>query len=139
MHPYSTTKLPMPDMESFEYAVIRVVPSVAREEFINVGVVLYCKSKRYLGIEVFLDEELLVRLCPEVDMNLIKDYLNGFISVANGSNEKSPIAVLDIASRFRWLTAVRSTMLQTSKIHTGLTDSPGATLQKIFKEQIARG
>lgn len=129
----------MPDMESFEYAVIRIVPSVEREEFINAGVVLYCKSKRYLGIEVFLNEELLKSLCPKADTLLIKDYLNGFVNVANGSNKKSPIAALDIASRFRWLTAVRSTILQTSRIHTGLTDNPEATLQKIFKEQVERG
>lgn len=125
-------------METFEYAVIRIVPCVEREEFINVGVVLYCKSKQYLGIKVFFNEGLLKSLCPESDTILIKDYLNGFVSVANGSNTKSPIAALDIASRFRWLTAVRSTILQTSRIHTGLTDDPEATLQKIFREQVER-
>lgn len=129
----------MHNMESFEYAVIRIVPSVEREEFINAGVVLYCKSKRYLGIEVFFNEGLLKSLCPETDTILIKDYLNGFVSVADGSNKKSPIAALDIASRFRWLTAVRSTILQTSRIHTGLTDNPAATLHKIFREQVERG
>jgi len=125
-------------METFEYAVIRIVPSVEREEFINAGVVLYCKSKRYLGIEIFFNERLLNSLCPEADTILIRDYLNGFVSVADGSNKKSPIAALDIASRFRWLTAVRSTILQTSRIHTGLTDNPAATLQKIFREQVER-
>ncbi len=128
----------MLNMESFEYAVIRIVPSVEREEFINAGVVLYCKSKRYLGIKVFFDEGLLKSLCPKADTILIKDYLNGFVSVADGSSKKSPIGALDIASRFRWLTAVKSTILQTSKTHTGLTDNPDATLQKIFKEQVAR-
>ncbi|ANI89621.1 hypothetical protein A9P82_10175 [Arachidicoccus ginsenosidimutans] len=126
-------------MESFEYAVIRIVPSVEREEFINAGVVLFCKSKRYLGIEVFLNKELLQSLCSKADIILIKNYLNGFVSVANGSNKKSPIASLDIASRFRWLTAVRSTILQTSRVHTGLTDNPEVALQKIFREQVERG
>ena len=128
----------MHNMETFEYAVIRIVPSVEREEFINAGVVLYCKSKRYLGIEIFFNERLLNSLCPEADTILIRDYLNGFVSVADGSNKRSPIAALDIASRFRWLTAVRSTILQTSRIHTGLTDNPAATLQKIFREQVER-
>lgn len=128
----------MLNMESYEYAIIRVLPSVEREEFINAGVILYCKNKRYLGIEIFLDEALLISLCSKSDINLINNYLNGIVSVANGSNKKSSIAQQDMASRFRWLTATRSTILQTSKIHTGLTDNPKATLERLFKEQVLR-
>ncbi len=127
----------MQEMASFEYAVIRVVPVVAREEFINIGVLLYCKGKRYLGIKMDLRENVLRLLCPQLDMALLKQYADAYQSVALGKKTcGSPIASLDTASRFRWLTAVRSTQIQTSRIHPGLCADPEKKLEQIFREQI---
>lgn len=126
----------MPEMYLFEYAVVRVVPRVEREEFLNVGVVLYCQPKKFLQTKMELNQERLCAFSHPVASAQIKIYLQAFEQICTGSAAAGPIAKLDIASRFRWLTAARSTVVQTSKIHPGLCHNPFETLQRLFDELV---
>ncbi|PST83390.1 DUF3037 domain-containing protein [Pedobacter yulinensis] len=122
--------------ELFEYAVIRLVPRVEREEFINVGVVLYCARAKFLQTKTALAEERLSALSPETDAAEIHTHLETFCLISEGRPCGSPIAELDAASRFRWLTATRSTILQCSKVHPGFTASPAETLSRLFSQLV---
>lgn len=115
----------------FEYAVIRVVPRVEREEFLNVGVILYCQKQGFLQTLFTLDEERLTIFSPYLDFGELKKYLFAFEQICRGGGEGGPIGKLDMASRFRWLTATRSTILQTSKVHPGLTLNAAETLNRL--------
>lgn len=121
----------------FEYAVIRVVPRVDREEFLNVGVILYCPSFKYLGIRCEHRNEKLLALSPTLDLEELEQHLHSFGAITRGEETAGPIARLDMASRFRWLTATRSTILQTSKVHPGLCADPATTLDKLFASLVS--
>ncbi len=123
----------MQEQHSFEYAVIRVVPQVEREEFMNVGVILYCQSLSYLDAVFTLNEERLFALSPGLEMDEIKKHLSAFCNICKGGSEAGPIGKLDMGSRFRWLTATRSTVLQCSKVHPGLSSDPTQTLRSLHK------
>jgi hypothetical protein len=116
--------------DQFEYAVVRIVPMVEREEFLNVGVVLYCAKQQFLQVKFHLNEERLRVFCPQVDVEEIKAYLQSFEQICYGNKNAGPIA------RFRWLTATRSTMLQTSKVHPGLCVNAADMLEKIYAQQV---
>jgi hypothetical protein len=120
----------------FEYAVIRIVPRVEREEFINVGVILYCKKPGFLKMTFAINEGRLLSLNPQADLADILCHLNAFKDISDGKINASPIASLDPASRFRWLTAKRSTVVQTSQVHPGLCKEPEATLQHLFEQLV---
>ncbi len=124
----------MQGMHLFEYAIIRVVPRPEREEFINVGVVLYCAAQKYLGVHVQFDQNRLLALYPDMDTELVRANLRAFDQICCGITKESPIAALDPASRFRWLTATRSTVIQTSKVHPGLSSDPSQTLLRLSRE-----
>lgn len=126
----------MQERNLYEYAVIRLVPKVEREEFVNIGVLLFCKSKRTLLIKWLLDEKRIQCLAPYIDLQLVKDQLESFENIANGVQSAGTIAQLDVPSRFRWLTAARSSIIQTSKIHPGFTTSLENKLEKLFDEQV---
>ena len=126
----------MPGKHLFEYAVIRVVPRVEREEFLNVGLVLYCKQQRFLQTLFHLDEKKLHMLCPSLDLNEVKDYLTAFDKISKGNADGGPIARLDLPSRFRWLTATRSTVVQVSKTHVGMCDDLEKAAQKLFEQLV---
>lgn len=126
----------MPGKHLFEYCVIRVVPRVEREEFVNVGIVLYCKQQRYLQTRFQLNPERLLALCPTLDIEEIQTYLTAFEKVSRGSTDGGPIAKLDLPSRFRWLTATRSTVVQASKIHPGMCDDLDKALEKLFTQLV---
>lgn len=126
----------MQDLRLFEYAVIRMVPRPEREEFVNVGVMLYCPGKKFLGIRTHLPEAKLLALDPNLSLEDVTLHLQAFQEICCGKNPDSPIAQLDNASRFRWLTATRSTILQTSKVHPGLCEDPELTLEKLFGEMV---
>src|ERR1700750_594691 len=98
----------MQENQLFEYAVIRVMPRVEREEFLNVGVILYCKKQRFLGIKYTLNEERFQLFAPYLDLMDVMVYLYAFERICLGE-DGGPIGELDLASRFRWLTATRST------------------------------
>jgi hypothetical protein len=121
----------------YEYAVIRVVPRVEREEFVNVGVILCSKKEKFLESMIHLDEGKLLALDPEVDLELLRDYLESFTKICQGTKSSSPIAQMDPASRFRWLTAQRSSMIQTSRPHGGLTEDLNKTLDELFAQFVA--
>ena len=126
----------MPGTNLFEYAVIRVVPQVEREEFLNVGVILYCPAKKFLQCLCILDESRLCSFSTRADIADIQAHLHSYTQICKGSADAGPIAQLDLPSRFRWLTATRSTVVQSSKVHPGLCDDPAKTLEKLFAEQV---
>ena len=125
----------MPEDLLFEYAIIRVVPRVEREEFLNVGVVLYCAKRKFLKAVYELNQERL-KVFADIDITEIDCYLNAFERICNGNAESSAIAQLPVAERFRWLSATRSTILQTSKVHPGLCKDPEEMLQRIFRQLV---
>ncbi len=118
----------------FEYAVLRIVPRVEREEFINVGIVLYCPKKKFLRSQYQLDEKRITAFAPKLDIEEIRGYLQAFTAICDGSPQGGPIARLTQPERFRWLTAMRSTILQTSRVHPGLLTDPDEKLQRLFEE-----
>ena len=126
----------MPDKLLFEYAVIRVVPRVEREEFLNVGIILYCKQKKYLDCVYQLDKDKLKVLCPALECGDVEAHLLSFANICKGSRQAGSIGRLDLPSRFRWLTATRSTVVQTSKVHPGFCKDPAETLQKLFERLV---
>lgn len=126
----------MQERHLYEYAVIRVVPRVEREEFLNVGLVLFCKSKKFLQMAYHLDERKLMLLSDEIDMEQLELNLRSFESICKGEKDAGPIAQLDIPSRFRWLTAVRSSVIQTSRPHPGMCCELEETLERLFMEMV---
>ncbi|RYD99634.1 MAG: DUF3037 domain-containing protein [Sphingobacteriales bacterium] len=128
----------MPAPLLYEYAVIRVVPRVEREEFLNAGVVLYCRQQKRIAVRIDLDEQRLHLLAPGSDPVEIRSYLDAFVRIARGEKGNGPISELDAAGRFRWLTAQRSTVIQTSRVHPGLCNEPDEALEKLFAQLVAQ-
>lgn len=126
----------MPANHLFEYAIIRIVPKVEREEFLNVGVILYCQKQNFLSIKYLLNEERLCSFCNSVDVPELQEYLSAFEKICKGNKEAGPIGLLDTASRFRWLTATRSTVVQTSKVHPGLCEDANEELIRLYTQQV---
>ncbi len=126
----------MHEKHLFEYAVIRVVPRVEREEFLNVGVILFCKGQDFLQAKCNLDEKRMAAFSPETDTDEIRESLHAFCEISKGIGNSGPIGKLDQPSRFRWLTATRSTVVQTSKVHPGFCRDAEEMLDKLFKEQV---
>lgn len=117
----------------YEFAVIRLVPKVEREEFINVGVILFSKRKKYLGIKYHVDKNKIQAISKELDLEMVNDYLKAWEAICNGSPEGGKIGEFELSSRFRWLVASRSTIIQSSKTHPGLCDNPEQVLEKLFE------
>jgi hypothetical protein len=126
----------MQEKHLYEYAVIRVVPVVEREEFINVGVIVLCKRAKFLQVLLDVNENKIKALCKDIDMEQLKENLDAFCRIAEGKKGCGPIAELDQVSRFRWLTAVKSATIQTSRPHPGLTDNLEITTKKLFEELV---
>lgn len=122
----------MQGMHLYEYAVLRVVPRVEREEFMNIGVVLYCPGLRFLEVSYFLDALRLEALCPGLDIAELELYCRSFASVCMGNKKGGVLEMMPAPSRFRWLTAKRSTILQTSAVHPGLCEDPAAELDRLM-------
>jgi len=126
----------MQDKHLFEYAVIRIVPKVEREEFINVGVVLFCKKERYLQTVYTIPKEKLLALSADLDLEEVEAHLRSFERICKGSKDSGPIGQLDLPSRFRWLTATRSTVVQCSKVHPGFCADLNLALQKLHADLV---
>ncbi len=124
----------MQDKVTFEYAVIRVVPRVEREEFFNVGVILFSKRKRFLGVKYKINEDLLKAYSSILDLDFLNQYLQSWELICQGKTEGGPIAQFEISDRFRWLAASRSTVIQSSKTHPGLCKHPEKVLEQLFEE-----
>lgn len=126
----------MQDKHLYEYAVIRVLPRVEREEFLNVGIVLFCKKEKFIKVLYRLDEKRLKCLCEDFDIDEIRRNLESFEKICSGAKDGGPIAQLDVPSRFRWLTAVRSSVIQTSRPHPGISITLEDTVQRLFREMV---
>jgi hypothetical protein len=126
----------MQDKHLFEYAVIRVVPCVEREEFLNVGVILYCAQKGFLQTRFALNEQRLRAFSPELDLPELQARLHAFEQICAGGKAGGAIGQLPVSSRFRWLTSARSTVVQTSAVHPGLCDDPGETLERLYGQLV---
>jgi len=126
----------MQEKHLYEYAVIRFVPKVEREEFLNVGIILFSKRAKYLKLIYHIDEPKLSSFASETDMECFYGNLESFDKVCKGQKEGGTIATLDVAERFRWLTAVRSTCIQTSRPHSGFSDNLDKTLERLFEELV---
>ena len=125
-----------PAMHVFEYAVLRVVPRVEREEFLNVGVVLYCRGLGFLQVRWLLPETRLYAFAPALDQAEVAARLRAFEQICQGRTTGGVIGQLPVAERFRWLTATRSTVVQCSPLHPGRTTDAAATLARLFAELV---
>ncbi|MGO9434568.1 MAG: DUF3037 domain-containing protein [Terracidiphilus sp.] len=119
---------------SFDYAILRVVPRVEREEFINAGVLAFCLEKDYLAARIRLNRERLKTLWPEIDADLVVDHLDAILRVCEGDSAAGPIAQLSRRERFHWLVSPRSTMIQTSPVHTGVCASTEDLMDRLEKQ-----
>jgi hypothetical protein len=128
----------MPAQNSFEFATIRVVPRVDREEFLNAGVIVFCLSLKFLAAIVHVDEARFRALWPELDLEMISEHLQAFPKVCTGSPDAGPIARLSVRERFHWLVAPRSTVIQISPVHSGICDDPEASLEKLFRQLVLK-
>lgn len=126
----------MQEKHLFEYAVIRIVPRVEREEFLNIGIILYCPKEKFLQTLFTLDMTKLNTLFPGIDIPELEHHLDAFRLISLGDPKGGPIATLDIASRFRWLTATRSTVIQTSRVHPGFCSDPAGALQRLYAQLV---
>ena len=126
----------MQEKHLYDYAVIRVLPRVEREEFINVGVILYCASLNFLRAECSIDEERLRAFASGADLGEVREHLTSVCRICTGSEDSGPIGKMSLGERFRWLTAPRSTVVQTSAVHTGFTDDPEATLKRLLSQLV---
>ncbi len=121
-------------MHLYEYATIRLVPLVHREEFINLGVVLYCRSQKFLGLRIHVHHERIDALFSNIDHQQLQVQLSGIDKIIKGG--EGTIGKLPIAERFRWLTATRSSILQCSKVHPGFAEEASSTLNLLFEELV---
>ncbi|MBE7176969.1 MAG: DUF3037 domain-containing protein [Mucilaginibacter polytrichastri] len=123
----------------FEYAVIRVVPRVEREEFLNAGVILYCRDKKYLDCLLCDDLARFGAVFPGIDPDEVSAHLAAIRRICAGGKPAGAIGELDMPSRFRWVTATRSTIIQASRVHPGLTHDPAETLRKLYAQLVEHG
>jgi hypothetical protein len=126
----------MHEKHLYDYAVLRVVPKVEREEFVNVGLMLLCKRQKYLRIEYKIPVEKIISFCPEFDIEQLKMNVESFVKICNGESDGGPIGTFAIEERFRWLTAVKSSSIQTSRPHSGFSSDLDATFEKLYAELV---
>ncbi|WP_374465012.1 DUF3037 domain-containing protein [Chryseobacterium sp.] len=126
----------MQEDKIYEYAVIRFVPKVEREEFFNIGLVMFSKKEKFIRVEFYLCPDKFKLMHSKLDYEDIIHNLESFQKIANGDKDGGPIALLDIPERFRWLTAVRSAVVQTSRPHPGKSKDLDATFGKLFEELV---
>jgi hypothetical protein len=127
-----------PERVPFQYAIVRIVPRVERGEFINAGVVLFCRARRFLAARTELDERALSILCGDCDPAEVRAQLAMVEAVAAGDPAGGAVAELPLSERFHWLTAPASTIVQASPVHTGLTADPEAELTRLFGALVSR-
>jgi len=127
----------VPDQFRYDYAVIRVVPKVDREEFINAGVILSCPDKSFLEARIRLNESRLLSLDPSLDLEMVRTHLETIPTICHGGDGAGPIGQLPQRQRFHWLVAPRSTIIQTSPVHTGRCSDPAAALEHLVGKMVA--
>ena len=122
--------------DSYDYAVVRVVPRVEREEFVNVGVILSCEKSRYLEARIELDEARLLALDPGIDLDSLRRHLDAIPAICRADPGSGPIGLLPLRARFHWLTAKRSSIIQTSPVHTGKCADMAATMEHLMQRMV---
>jgi Protein of unknown function (DUF3037) len=128
----------MPELCPFDYSVVRVVPRVERGEFVNAGVIVSCPGKNYLKARVELDAERLAALDPNFDRETVERHLNAIPLICEGGPQAGPIGLLPQRARFHWLVAPRSTIIQTSPVHTGFCVDGDEMLERLFRAMVSR-
>jgi hypothetical protein len=123
---------------AFDYAVLRVVPRVERGEFLNAGVILFCSTRAYLDALVELDVDCARVLSPGLDLDVVREHLRSIPRICAGGEEAGPIGLLPQRARFHWLVAPRSTIVQTSAVHSGLHEDPRTALESLFEKLVRR-
>lgn len=126
----------MQGMHLYEYAVLRAVPRVEREEFVNIGVVLFCQSRQFLEVRYVLDQRRLNALSSTLNLEELDQYCRSFASICKGNKKGGSLESMTMASRFRWLTAKRSTILQASAVHPGFCEDPEKTLEELMDKLV---
>ncbi len=126
----------MQEDKLYEYAVIRLVPKVEREEFFNIGLVMFSKREKYIRVEFHLCKDKFQLMHSKLDYDDVQQNLENFQKIANGEKDGGPIAVLEVPERFRWLTAVRSSVIQTSRPHPGKSKNLDQTFERLFEELV---
>lgn len=126
----------MHEPDSFDYAIIRVVPRVERGERLNAGIVLYCRGRDFLAARVELDRRRLMAMAPELDADLVDAHLETIRRICEGGPDAGPIGRLSQAERFHWLVSPRSTVIQLSPVHGGLCDQPEAALEHLLQTMV---
>ena len=127
----------MLEQYTYDYAVIRVVPKVEREEFVNVGVIVSCPDREFLEARIQFDEGRLLALEPKMDLETVRSHLDSFAAICAGGPQAGPIGALPQRERFRWLVAPRSTVIQVSPVHTGRCTNPELTLEHLLTTMVA--
>ena len=123
-------------LSAYDYAVVRVVPRVERAEFVNAGVILSCPARDFLAARIALDEARLLALDPTVDLDAVRAHLASIPVICAGGAAAGPIGALTPRERFHWLVAPRSTIIQTSAVHTGRCADPQATLEHLLDTMV---
>ena len=126
----------MPDKFRYDYAVVRVVPKVDREEFINAGVIVSCPELSFLEAQIKLNEARLLALDPNIDLDLVRNHLASIPKICRGGDDAGSIGQLPQRQRFHWLVAPRSTIIQTSPVHTGRCGDPAAALERLVTTMV---
>lgn len=126
----------MHDKVIYEYAVIRVVPKIEREEFINVGLILFSKRQRFIRFEYHIPADKIRSFCQQFDIEQLKENLESFTKICAGAKDGGPIAQLETDERFRWITAVKSSSIQSSRPHPGFSTNLDATFDKLYEELV---
>ncbi len=128
----------MPAQHSYDYAVIRVVPRVERQEFINAGVILWCREQDQITARIELDEARLRALDASIDIEAVRRHLASFAIICEGGAESGPIGKLPKRERFDWLVAPRSTIIQTSAVHSGRCSDAGSAIERLLDTMVRR-
>lgn len=126
----------MQELNKYEYAVLRYVPRVEREEFVNVGLAMMCKRRRWIKVQICLAEDKIKALSPTAELDIIALQLQSFVNIADGCRTAGPVAAYPVEERFRWISAVKSSVIQCSRPHPGLCSDLEETFARLFAEQV---
>lgn len=126
----------MKDRAIYEYAVIRLVPKVEREEFINIGVILYCRKHKFLEMMYRLNLDRILAFDSTVDIDRVRSHLESWVKICKGGVDGGPIGLLERHIRFRWITAPKSTIIQCSKVHPGRCFDSESVLKDLFHNNV---
>lgn len=127
----------MQELNRYEYAVVRFVPRVEREEFINVGLAMMCKRKRWLKVKIILQDNRLKAFAPDYDLTMLRRQLQALSDIAAGEKMAGPVAKYPVEERFRWISAVKSSVIQTSRPQPGLCEDLDDTFSRLFAELVS--